>query len=96
MAPIELSQKVALAKSHEFLARTERPCDIAENVSVLPINKGCKIPPFGYTTAHKLLGLGRSHLAQKISPHDPTSRQEIVFLAARVPLLLSVNHNRGV
>ncbi len=34
-----------MVKSHQFLARMQRFCDITRNVTVLPISGGHKIPP---------------------------------------------------
>ena len=57
MAPVDSPLKVAYSK---VSSRTHHYCVIAENVSVLPISRGCKIhpPPVAHATAYKLVGLG--------------------------------------
>ena len=47
MAPVD-----SLLKCQQCLRRTQRSCDIAINVTVLPISEGRKIPPtVAYATA---------------------------------------------
>ncbi len=59
MAPIDSSLKVAysnVSSVFEFsvfefsVFRTQRSCDIAGNVTVLPISGGSKIPPVAHAT----------------------------------------------
>ena len=89
MAPVDLLLKVCLIgfQTYQFLARTQLSCDIAENLSVLSISRGHKIPSnlhVVHATAQKLLALGRCRLAWK----------ETIVLAVTVPQLLSINHHR--
>ena len=80
--------KLPIVKSHQFLARTHRYCVIAENVCVLPISRGCKIPP-----------CCARHCVKTIRPRSMPFGMESLLTwpyqtAATVPLLLSVNHYR--